>query len=209
MDSPSKSLWSFVSPYHLFSDYRGFTCSQCQVDFTIREDLLIHKASVHPPEHFVCDICKTTFRMKSQLRKHIAGHAPSGKVEKLRICQLCPATFPLSRGSRQVFNDHMRVVHNECISYRKRAPAFHLCTCHLCGKIFRHKRLLTNHMKVHNTDKSFECDNCDAKFTQSKLVKNRNFAILHKVSCWQCWYLFIAYVFNFDPLKNLRASIGH
>lgn len=156
----------------LFHFCRYNTCEHCKLVFPSKSELIIHKEQQHPVEHFVCDICKETFLIKTQLRRHIKWHGKSKAMKKFRTCPLCPEIFPRYSGSKTLYHEHMRIVHNETISMSKRASAFKLCTCEVCGKLFKSKLKLKAHLLVHVEGKPFHCKEtgCNAKFNQSKLL---------------------------------------
>lgn len=85
---------------------RSFPCPQCGFVFKMRSNLKRHIATVHEDRRsFVCDICQTSFGLKQNLVTHVRV-----KHERSRpfACDICGMTF----GYKQVLQNHVRNIHS-------------------------------------------------------------------------------------------------
>lgn len=105
------------------------------------------------PEHpikYLCPKCDETFLLKSQLDKHLALHSPTSQV-----CRVCNKTF----ANVYRLQRHM-ISHDESNDLRK-------FKCPECGKAFKFKHHLKEHIRIHSGEKPFECPNCGKRFSHS------------------------------------------
>ncbi|KAL5010066.1 hypothetical protein ScPMuIL_012371 [Solemya velum] len=127
-------------------------CIHCGEGFT-RASLLRDHMHAHHPEHpikYLCPKCDETFLLKSQLDKHLALHSPTSQV-----CRVCNKTF----ANVYRLQRHM-ISHDESNDLRK-------FKCPECGKAFKFKHHLKEHIRIHSGEKPFECPNCGKRFSHS------------------------------------------
>ena len=100
------------------------------------------------PKIFKCDSCETSFKSKTNLRKHIEAVHEGKKPNK---CDFCDAAF-----YRKVhLNRHITSFHEGRKHYK----------CNICVGSFDSKRSLEGHLSlVHDGQKPFQCDRCDSGF---------------------------------------------
>ncbi|KAL1460856.1 hypothetical protein WDU94_012795 [Cyamophila willieti] len=160
------------------------TCYTCNIVFFSKRELFQHNQSEHPVEHFICDLCKMTFVTKGNLWRHIQtdhGETCGKRPKKVRSCPYCPVTFPVKKNSKKVYHQHIRDVHNETITDNGN-NTFALCTCEVCGKLFKNKYLIRHKRYVHDKNpyrnrdpaeiKTSEevCTNCGKSFPHLKAL---------------------------------------
>lgn len=109
---------------------------------------------------FKCTECTKAFIYKHQLVVHQRMH--SG--ERPHRCDVCGAQF----ASQSQYKRHAKMQHNI-----ESPPEEKLQNCPECNKIFRDKRLLANHRRIHTGIKPHKCEFCEKTFiTQSDCKKH-------------------------------------
>ncbi|KAG7478204.1 hypothetical protein MATL_G00078120 [Megalops atlanticus] len=111
----------------------------------------------------VCPFCQRTYRRDASLREHIKFCHERGGGHL--ICPLCGyiATH------RAQMERHM-VAHNQAES---KHPMYdhpvenRKFKCLQCGKAFKYKHHLKEHLRIHSGEKPYECSNCKKRFSHS------------------------------------------
>lgn len=140
-------------------------CVHCTETFTRAPVLRDHMRSAHPdkPVTYQCPKCEDTFSHKSQLDKHLALHSPTSQV-----CKVCNKTF----ANVYRLQRHM-ISHDESTDLRK-------FKCPECGKAFKFKHHLKEHIRIHSGEKPFECANCGKRFSHSGSYSSH----MNSKKCW-------------------------
>ncbi|XP_055997549.1 zinc finger E-box-binding homeobox 2-like isoform X4 [Ostrea edulis] len=127
-------------------------CIYCSQPYSRIPVLKEHMKSAHPdkPVRFQCPKCEETFNQKSHLDKHLALHSPTSQS-----CKVCNKTF----ANVYRLQRHM-ISHDESTDLRK-------FKCPECGKAFKFKHHLKEHIRIHSGEKPFECPNCHKRFSHS------------------------------------------
>ncbi|CAH2083564.1 unnamed protein product [Euphydryas editha] len=144
------------------SDTKDFYCVECDVRFKSAHTLRQHlkRTSKHKDKKslkFECPICDKRFETTSQLHSHTRVQHEGVREHR---CGACGAAL----ASRASLNKHARAVHAG-----QRPPPTHVC--HTCGKMFRAKSTLVNHVRTHTGEKPYECAVCGRRFTQRTAMR--------------------------------------
>nr|XP_034338899.1 LOW QUALITY PROTEIN: zinc finger protein 1-like [Crassostrea gigas] len=102
------------------------------------------------PVRYQCPKCEAIFMQKSFLDKHLPTHCPTSQS-----CKVCNKTF----ANVYRLQRHM-ISHDESTDLRK-------FKCPECGKAFKFKHHLKEHIRIHSGEKPFECPNCHKRFSHS------------------------------------------
>jgi len=151
---------------------RGNKCSLCGETFESRSLKIEHFATMHKDvKLYDCTECSSRYILESSLKTHILhAHKNTGGS----ICPIC---------GKKLNSIHEVRRHTAFMHEGKARPKF---KCTLCEKSYGTKKVLEEHMSVHE-GKIFQCSNCDEEFN-SKLKLERHIAKehdkLHK--CTQC-----------------------
>ncbi|XP_068627177.1 zinc finger protein 23-like [Battus philenor] len=144
------------------SDVRDFYCVECDVRFKSAHSLKHHlqKSLKHLDLQsltYCCTRCDKRFACERALRQH-AGVQHEGV--RAHRCAQCPAAL----ATRNSLAKHVRFVHAGA-----RPPPRYVCDT--CGRAFRGKSVLTNHVRTHTGEKPFACAECGRRFTQRTALR--------------------------------------
>ncbi|XP_055703483.1 transcription factor grauzone-like [Phlebotomus papatasi] len=127
----------------------SFVCHVCAKQFACKGNLTYHLTTHQPRVHQVqCQQCGKWLKNKLCLRKHMVQHS------MVRFnCDLCE----YSALNRQCLRNHVRVQHTDLKPF----------CCSICGRTFKLKNTLLNHMVQHTGLKKFSCQFCSRTFASS------------------------------------------
>ncbi|KAI5747892.1 hypothetical protein M8J77_019570 [Diaphorina citri] len=165
----------------IHSGEKDYACHICNKVFVRHSTLENHTKAVHEKiREFQCKVCGRAFFDVSNMKQHMRIHTG----EKKYVCETCGASF-VHRGSIIVHNySHINAqfVCSYCGNIYKnpRALEGHIRNvhtnpqkniCDVCGKEFKMKKLLKEHMAVHTTDRPFVCEFCPSAFKLNKHLR--------------------------------------
>ncbi|XP_059140150.1 zinc finger E-box-binding homeobox 2-like isoform X2 [Physella acuta] len=140
------------SEEHILEEEYVLKCIYCETTSTRSTLLRDHMRNQHPdkPVRYQCPKCEQTFLLKSHLDKHLATHSPTSQS-----CKICQKTF----ANVYRLQRHM-ISHSESTDLRK-------FKCPECGKAFKFKHHLKEHIRIHSGEKPFQCPTCSKRFSHS------------------------------------------
>ncbi|XP_068114745.1 zinc finger protein 432-like [Hyperolius riggenbachi] len=155
--SDAESLMAHMKEH---SSEKPFSCPQCGVKFTRKENLLVHQR-IHPN---VCSECGKSFSKEDDKTVSTDEHP-----------FLCTECRKLS-------------VAKEEFERQQSENPVHFFPCSECGKCFPWKATLRIHQRIHLAKRPFICSKCGKGFTQKGglLKHERTHASVCYVSCSEC-----------------------
>lgn len=141
-------------------DYKKpYECNECDKKYTTKTQLKNHMKQNHSDERlYQCETCGKKFSNQLYLSLHEKRHI----VKTQCVCDLCGLSF----GANITLNNHMHKEHN---IFR---PNQDFYPCQLCNKFFRLPSTLDTHMKLHDEERLFACNECDDTFRNEKNLSN-------------------------------------
>ena len=137
-----------------------FNCDHCQKIFKSRKILITHLSKVHGiHQHmkYQCPKCPSSFNFQNHLQAHVEKHSLPNREPDL-FCEHCEMIF----NNRSALNYHMQ----------KHVKPKYQCT--KCPRSFQSEFGLKYHLKIHNNEAHYLCDDCGKKFISPyKLVQHR------------------------------------
>ncbi|XP_035904468.1 zinc finger protein 26-like [Anopheles stephensi] len=157
-------------------------CPICEKVVSSKYALKTHVTHMHGSDsNQICDVCGKEFRTKLAMERHINEHRGLEVVQKVQ-CNVCQRWFHGKYNLRK----HVRFMHNEqgqvfrcdlcphespnsraLLDHKKRVHVVERFECELCGKRFKRKLYLREHIASHTGKPLYECGICDAKFNSN------------------------------------------
>ena len=139
-------------------------CGQCGLAFALDTTLSAHRTIEHqddPPHN--CSVCNIAFFDASAYGTHILKHS----LEKVTSseyfqCSECSLEYPTEHGLRVHISKHTGVTlqsRGKSVAKKK-----NLLVCHFCPAMMKGVDSLREHLKIHNTVRPYECEQCHASF---------------------------------------------
>jgi len=148
--------------------------SECSREFMSKAYLQNHYRKVHWEIHsFKCNTCKMGFDKQENLAKHNLGHSQ----QKTKVqCSYCNGRYKPSKIEAHIklFHADGKIVENKCDQ---------------CGKKFKHKHILTTHMRNVHSFETVKCHICESVikrcYYQTHLLVH-NYEKSTKFTCRYC-----------------------
>ncbi|XP_061727058.1 zinc finger protein 595-like [Cydia pomonella] len=164
---------------------RPFNCSECHKSFKIKQHLTLHVTRVHSSkdEMMYCAQCDKQFKHSYSYNHHMkyaSEHISKGNL--MHNCTECSRVFP----TRGFLRQHVARMHSnerkyECpvchemfkssatrTRHRRQAHENFIAPkdkiCDHCGKAFKDKKTLSDHINMHTGNRPFVCTLCGADF---------------------------------------------
>ncbi|XP_035904952.1 zinc finger protein OZF-like [Anopheles stephensi] len=126
-------------------------CHICQKVLSNNQSLKVHIAQMHGDDgNHICDTCGKVFRTKPAMERHINEHRGLDLVERLQ-CEYCKKWF----SGKYNLNKHIRFLHMQD------GQAF---PCDVCQHVSPNSRALANHKQRIHVEERFECEYCGKRF---------------------------------------------
>ncbi|XP_058444478.1 transcription factor grauzone-like [Malaya genurostris] len=124
--------------------------------------LFQHTQSVFFPDTFRCEKCRKNFTNEEGIKRHMKEFHATEEERKFK-CDRCPKSFVVEHKYNKHMNDHYDWENKNC-------------KCEHCGKYYKSRHILTNHIKLKHTEPTdFICDIC------AKGFHLRSQFLLHKI----------------------------
>ena len=132
-----------VRTHDCLIDSKGiYKCNVCPKNF-VQFDSFYNHIKLRTDQQN-CFQCNQIFTSRCEINKHMKKH----EKEKTRFCSKCNESFPSM--SKRSFEAHLN-------RHLREQKGQSLALCPHCGKIFKKKEDLNNHMTYHNKDNPFPC----------------------------------------------------
>ncbi|KAM3955724.1 LOW QUALITY PROTEIN: uncharacterized protein ACR2FA_010362 [Aphomia sociella] len=181
---------SLAEHMQIHQGIKNYECSTCGKRFRTRTQIKHHQLKHTDVRNYYCVECDSRFKSAHSLRQHLLKSSKHKDMQSLKFaCARCPRRYVHERALAA----HVRVQHegeraHACArcgaalasraSLRKHELSVHAGrrpaaghVCDTCGKAFRGKSILTNHVRTHTGEKPFECNQCGRKFTQRTAMR--------------------------------------
>ena len=180
---------------HPKCELANFLCPFCPRAFDSRASLIRHKV-VHKKSAKKCGDCSKSFRTQRMLINHRKKSHGVSASKKEHPCPKCPDSFnfavqldshlssahptsgsaKITRTKLEYYCDHCDAIcpTRSSLSYHLQKHKTPTHPCPQCSKSFKSEFGLEYHLKIHNGEANFLCDDCGRKFiTPYKLLQHR------------------------------------
>ncbi|XP_053674583.1 transcription factor grauzone-like [Anopheles nili] len=157
-------------------------CSICEKTLSSSQALKVHIAQVHGEDsNQICATCGKEFRTKRAMERHIKEHLGLELNEKVQ-CHLCEKWF----NGKYNLKKHIRFIHIEqgqdfqcdichhkypntraLVYHKQRVHVEEKFECEYCGKRFKRKIYLKEHIASHTRQPLYSCEICDSTFNSN------------------------------------------
>ena len=170
------------------SDSANYNCEFCFMKFKHKSNLGRHIKTKHSSSEnrpvFKCQYCFKELTAKHSLLEHEKLHENemNGNIKPFK-CETCDKCFTTKNG----LAEHEKNIHSSKLASDSEK---HLCP--LCGKEFKNKKCLRNHIQWHNgfrykRDGHFSCDQCPKVYKDKKaLLSHQRIIHLGETANFMC-----------------------
>ncbi|KAG8000434.1 Zinc finger E-box-binding homeobox 2, partial [Nibea albiflora] len=133
---------------------------------TVGQDESEHDLLTDTPDAFAqlltCPYCERGYKRLTSLKEHIKYRHE--KNEESFICPLCAETFSHRTQLERHMTTHKPTRETPLLADGAGNRKF---KCTECGKAFKYKHHLKEHLRIHSGEKPYECSNCKKRFSHS------------------------------------------
>lgn len=175
-----RKLRHHVTHAHATEETKQFKCPDCDKAFVSNSLLIDHTRKMHENlRPFICEVCACTFKTKHILKEHSLTHTVMPRVK----CEECGKFYrnenQLRRHKKRHFDQKFHFECPECGIFAKNSYSLHAhrrithhtdpnkFPCQICGKGFKKRRILDEHMAAHTGDRLYKCAFCEKDFNSS------------------------------------------
>uniref|UniRef100_A0A182PN80 Transcription factor grauzone n=1 Tax=Anopheles epiroticus TaxID=199890 RepID=A0A182PN80_9DIPT len=126
-------------------------CQICHKVLSSIQSLKVHMVQMHSDDgKYICDTCGKVFRTKPAMDRHINEHLGLDVVQRVQ-CEYCQKWF----NGKYNLSKHVRFLHKE---------GGQLFPCDSCQHVSPNSRALANHKQRVHVEERFECEYCGKRF---------------------------------------------
>ncbi|KAM9482538.1 zinc finger E-box-binding homeobox 1 isoform 1-T1 [Clarias gariepinus] len=111
----------------------------------------------------VCPFCQRSYQQGNYLREHMK--LCQEREGEHSVCPLCGYSTPYRAQMERHMALHVQVKEKNSVSDPNMENRKFKCT--QCGKAFKYKHHLKEHLRIHSGEKPYECSNCKKRFSHS------------------------------------------
>ncbi|XP_063229673.1 zinc finger protein 660-like isoform X3 [Bacillus rossius redtenbacheri] len=197
---------------HKIRTHAMFSCKICGRSVSHRKELLQHCDSVHRrvvDGMFECSACQKLIREYRSFVAHLKlrGRCKVRITPQLYVCDECGKMFKRSYGLR----NHQMSVHlpdaGQSTAESLQQAREKKYTCPTCGRRFRFRCLLQDHLNLHSGAKPYRCQECGRTFAQRSSMKQheRTHGSTKPFKCPHCG---VAFFMRGNMNKHVRTHTG-
>ncbi|KAM8718172.1 hypothetical protein ACLKA7_004820 [Drosophila subpalustris] len=123
-------------------------CPTCGEGFPNNTKRILHSLIHYKLKYNQCPYCPKRYKTRLGLKGHVIVHAGERRYK----CPHCPKEFTCN--------------------YRRNKHVLLHAVCNYCGKLFKTDELLQKHLRLHSSDRPFQCPHCSYRFLQKTFLKN-------------------------------------
>uniref|UniRef100_A0A336LU83 CSON001756 protein n=1 Tax=Culicoides sonorensis TaxID=179676 RepID=A0A336LU83_CULSO len=153
---------------------KSYECEYCNKILQHYSGLVTHLKVLHPKMKKICEFCSKEYYLQVQLDKHLNAckKNPNRKKydsqmnhAKYRQKIICPICGMLA--DKNHMKIHEKPTEQDATINQK--PFI----CDLCGRTYRNRSVIENHMKYQHLGHKLKCKDCDIYLTQYELPKHQ------------------------------------
>ncbi|XP_052415214.1 zinc finger E-box-binding homeobox 2 isoform X2 [Carassius gibelio] len=150
-----------ISSYHLDSGH-GDMSPVCWSPGDNKSPEVEDSGALNPDAVQMCPYCQRTYRHNASLQEHMKFCQDRDGGDS--VCPLCGYSTPYRAQMERHLTLHQTQDKNSMSEPGLENRKF---KCNQCGKAFKYKHHLKEHLRIHSGEKPYECSNCKKRFSHS------------------------------------------